>query len=101
MEYLGHTIRQEGVQVNPKKIEVMTHWPRPKILKNLRGFLGHNGYYKNVHNYGRIATSLTSLLIKNAFIWNDAVEHAFHALWEAMCTTPILAMLNFTKTFIL
>jgi hypothetical protein len=30
---------------------------------------------------------------------SDATKHAFHVLKESMCTTLVLAMLEFTKTF--
>lgn len=40
VEYLGHVISRKGVSTNPKKIHVVQHWPTPKSLKQLRGFLG-------------------------------------------------------------
>lgn len=38
LEYLGHIILPMGVQVDPTKIESMTHWPVPKDSKSLRFF---------------------------------------------------------------
>jgi hypothetical protein len=49
----------------------------------------------------RIATPLTGLLKNNSFTWTPAIDQAFQKLKEAMCTTPVLALLDFTKTFFL
>lgn len=55
MEYLGHILGYDGVQVDPKMIQAMQDWPRPKTLKIPRGFLGLTGYYRKfVHNYAKI-----------------------------------------------
>jgi hypothetical protein len=73
-----------------------------KKLKILHGFLGLLGYYKKfMQRYGRIVAPLKTFLIKNDFIWNDETKKVFQALKEAICTNPILVMLDFTNTFIL
>jgi hypothetical protein len=102
VEYLGHIFGKDGFRVDPKKIESMQDWPRPKTIKILCGFLGLKGYYRKfIHNYGKILDPLTSLLKKNAFTWTLATDHSFQALKDAMCSTPILSLPNFTKTFVL
>ena len=64
--------------------------------------MGLIGYYcKFVKNYGKIATPLTTLLKKNSFTWNPVVAQDFQTLKMAMCTTPVLALPDFTKTFVL
>ena len=69
VEYLGHIVGRDGVKVDPKKIQAMQDWPHPTTLKSLWGFLGLIGYYSNfVCNYGKIASPLTNLLQKNAFL---------------------------------
>jgi hypothetical protein len=88
--------------VDPKKIESMQDWPHPKTLKSLRGFLGLTGYYRKfIKNYRKIAAPLTALLKKNSFTWTPATAQAFQTLKMAMCTTPVLALPNFTITFVL
>ena len=42
----------------------------------------------------------TTLLKKDAFSWTPEATKAFEHLKEVMCQAPILAMPNFTKTFI-
>ena len=102
VEYLGHLVGKDGIKVDLKKIEAMQDWPHPKNLKRLRGFLGLTSYYRKfVKNYGKIATPLTALLKKNSFTWTPAVAQDFQTLKMAMCTTPVLALPDFTKTFVL
>jgi hypothetical protein len=102
VEYLGHLVGKDGVRVDPKKIEAMHDWPHPKTLKILRGFLGLIRYYhKFVKNYENIVAPLTTLLKKNSFTWTPVIAQAFKTLNMAMCTTPVLALPDFTKTFVL
>jgi hypothetical protein len=101
-EYLGHIVGKATVRVDPKNIESMQYWPHPKTLKIFLGFIGLTGYYRNfVKNYGNIATPLTALLKKNYFTWNPIATQDFQTLKMAMCTTPVLSLPDFTKTFFL
>jgi hypothetical protein len=89
-------------QGGPRKIEAIQEWLHPKTLKSLRGFLGLTGYYRKfVKNYGKIAAPLMTLLKKNSFTWTPAATQAFQTLKMTMCTTPVLALPNFKKTFVL
>jgi hypothetical protein len=95
---LGHLVGKDGIRVDPKNIEAMQDWPHPKNLKRLRGFLGLTGYYRKfVNNYGNIATPLMALLKNNSFSWTPAISQDFQTLKTAMCTTPILALRDFTR----
>ena len=59
------------------------------------------GYYRKfAKNYGRIAALLTTLLKKDAFSWTPKETKAFEHLKVEMCLAPVLAMPDFTKTFI-
>ena len=51
--------------------------------------------------YGKITGPLKNLLKNNAFAHNAATEQPFSNLKQAMCMTPILVVLYFTKPFVL
>ena len=102
VEYLGHLVGKDGVRVDSKNIEAMQDWPHPKTLKILRGFLVLTGYYRKfVKNYRKITTPLTALLKKKSFNWTLVAAQAFQTLKTTMCTTPVLSLLDITKTFVL
>jgi hypothetical protein len=74
----------------------------PKDSQNLTWISRLNEYYRKfVKNYGKIAAPLTALLKKNSFTWTPATSQAFQTLKMTMCTTLILALPDFTKTFVL
>ncbi|RVW22847.1 Transposon Ty3-I Gag-Pol polyprotein [Vitis vinifera] len=46
IQFLGHMVSQEGISVDPTKVEVVTKWVRPKNVFEVRSFLGLAGYYR-------------------------------------------------------
>lgn len=84
VEYLGHVISEQGVSVDPAKIQAVIEWPTPTTAKGVRGFLGLAGYYRKfIRHFGSIAAPLTRLLSKDGFQWNEVAEMAFTQLKEA------------------
>ena len=78
----------------------MKNWPHPQTLKIFHGFLGLTDYYhKFVTDYGKITNPLKILLKNDAFTWTHATKFAFDKLKQAMCTTLVLVMPDFSKPF--
>jgi hypothetical protein len=102
LSYLGHIVSPQGVGPDPEKIVAMTQWPSSTNLKKLRGFLGLTGVYRKfIKNYASIASPLTELLKKDAFVWLEQVQRAFEALKQAIVEAPVLALPNFNEVFML
>jgi hypothetical protein len=77
---LGHTISQEGISIDPSKVQEVMDWKPPKSIHQIRGFLGLAGYYRRfIPDFSRIAKPMTELLKKEVkFMWREACEKAFH-----------------------
>jgi ribonuclease HI len=99
--YLAHVITPAGVATDPQKVAAIVHWPTPASVKDLRGFLGLAGYYRKfVRNFGIMAKPLTELLQKNTlFIWTTAHDQSFQALKQALSSSQVLALPDFSKPF--
>lgn len=102
LKYLGHVISKDGVATDPDKIADVLKWQSPTSVKELRGFLGLAGYYRRfVQNFGNLAKPTTDLLKKGQlFVWTSATEQAFQALKLALTSAPVLALPDFSKTFV-
>ncbi|TQE12665.1 hypothetical protein C1H46_001685 [Malus baccata] len=101
IDYLGHTISGKGVAVDASKIQAIMDWPQPTSLKGLRGFLGLTGYYRKfVKHYGILAKPLTNMLKQDNFAWSPDSVLAFNALKQVLSSTPVLALPNFSKQFV-
>ena len=62
---LGHIISQNGIEVDPTKIRVISNLPVPQSQKDIRSFLGHVGYYRRfIENFTKLVAPLFKLLSK-------------------------------------
>ena len=58
--YLGHIISNEGIFVDPEKIEAIMNWPTPRNVTYVRSFMGLFGYYgRFVKGFSKVAHSIT------------------------------------------
>lgn len=101
VEYLGHYIDVEGVSTDPMKVAAVTDWPILNTIKQLRGFLGLSGYYRQfIKGNGVLSRPLNNLLKKEAFIWNGEAQETFEVLKKLLTTAPTLALPDFSKDFV-
>ena len=63
VSFLGHIVSEEGIRVDPKKIEVIIEWKPPRNVTEVRSFLGLAGYYRRFFKgFSMTVTPMTRLL---------------------------------------
>jgi hypothetical protein len=101
IKFLGHTISQDGLLVDPEKVQEVMDWKPPTTVRQIRSFLGLAGYYRRfIPDFSRIAKPMTELLKKGVkYEWSQKCEDAFHTLRQHLTTAPVLAQPDNTKPF--
>jgi hypothetical protein len=46
IKFLGHTISQDGISVDPEKVQEVMDWKPPTTVRQIRSLLGLAGYYR-------------------------------------------------------
>ncbi|GJZ82010.1 putative reverse transcriptase domain-containing protein [Tanacetum coccineum] len=101
LHFLGHVVNQNGIHVDPSKIEAVKNWKTPTTPSEIRSFLGLAGYYRRfIANFSKIAKPLTSLTQKNQkYVWGVEQEEAFQTLKNNLCDAPILTLPDRVEDF--
>ncbi|GJU88947.1 putative reverse transcriptase domain-containing protein [Tanacetum coccineum] len=92
----------EGIHVDPAKIEAIKDWASPKTPTEIRQFLGLAGYYRRfIEGFSKIARPMTKLTQKSVkFDWGEKAEAAFQLLKQKLCSAPILALPEGSENFV-
>ncbi|XP_070010251.1 uncharacterized mitochondrial protein AtMg00860-like [Nicotiana sylvestris] len=81
---------------------VIQEWEEPTKVTQLRSFLGLVNYYRRfISAYSAKVALLTELIKKNKplWVWTEHCQKAFECLKANVIEEPVLALLDFAKTF--
>ena len=98
---------ENGIEMNPKKIQAIIEWPRPKNITDTHSFLGPCNYYqKFIKDYAKITKPLYKLISgknlkkkSNLTEWMEECENNFIQLKKLCTEAPVLAYVVYTKPF--
>lgn len=89
---LGHIISEEGMQVDPRKVEVIQKAKAPANLKELGRFVGqikwHNRFLRYLAHVCVFLTKLTKKDVK--YVWTKEQEKSFRLLKKMLQVSPIM-----------
>jgi hypothetical protein len=79
IHYLGHIISEEGIVVDPEKVEAIREWSAPRNVAEVGSFMGLADYYRRfITGFSKIAHPITSLQRKEKkFQWTGECEKSF------------------------
>jgi hypothetical protein len=101
VHFLGHVLSEEGILVDPSKVQEVMDWKAPTTIGEIRSFLGLARYYRRfILDFLEIAKPMTSLLQKEKkFGWIEECKIAFRTLRKLLTTAPVLAQPNIEEPF--
>jgi hypothetical protein len=109
VKYLGHIVSDTGIKPDPDKIKLVTDWPVPKTVRDVRSFLGLANYFRRfVPKFAEISdpiVNLTKVVCSRRksdttnVVWTPQCETAFAALKQALTSAPVLRVPDLNKPF--
>uniref|UniRef100_A0A7N2MS55 Reverse transcriptase n=1 Tax=Quercus lobata TaxID=97700 RepID=A0A7N2MS55_QUELO len=99
--FLGYVVSAKGIEVDEEKVKAIKEWPTPKLITEVRSFHGLASFYRRfVKDFSTLAVPLTEIVKKSVgFKWGSEQGLAFIEIKERSCGAPLLALLDFSKTF--
>lgn len=93
VEFLGHVVSVDGIDMEKGKVESIVQWPQPTSLKEMQSFLGLANYYRRfIKDYSKICKPLTDTTKGKSkdWAWTPQCGDAFKYLKARFTSAPIL-----------
>ena len=103
IELFGFMVSAHGVATQPDKIALISSWPEPTLVKEVRSFFGVCGFHQRfIPSYAKITVPLTNLL-KKAYVWELLAVHrrAIALLKAAFVLSAVLEFQDPSKEYII
>ena len=101
--FLGNIVSEEGIRVDPSKIEVILEWKLSRNVMEVHSFLGLVGYYRRfVKRFSMTAAPMTRLLQKNVrFEWSKKCQASFEKLKAFLTESLALTQSTYDKEYVI
>lgn len=103
VKLLRHKLTPDGLQIDPARIQGISHFPVPTTKRQLCSFLGLRGYCRTwIPNFSLITQPLYSLLTKETaepLPWTPEAQHASDSLKQQVISPSTLGHPNYHLPF--
>ena len=98
---LGHIISEEGIKIDPQRIEGILQISHPRNIKELQSFIGKINFLRRfIPNLAELLKEITNMLRKEVGVkWTIEAKKYFEIIKRALTETPVLISPDFTKDF--
>ena len=107
-----HVIGNRQRKPIPGRVAAMDHWEKPKIVSELRAYLGFCNYYSGcIKMYAEYAAPMTAMVkgnweetnegSKKAPIWNEESDRAFEGTKQVLLSAVGLQFVDPDRGFVL
>ena len=98
-KFFGHRLTQDGIKVDPKKIEAIIHMDPSQNVASLQSFNGMVNYLKKFSPFLSELSEPLRRLCKSGvkWAWESEQQNAFKTIKQVIMTLPVLAYFDKTK----
>ena len=91
---LGHIISEEGIKIDPQRIEGILQISHPRNIKELQSFIGKINFLRRfIPNLAELLKEITNMLRKEVGVkWTIEAKKSFELIKRALTETPVLIL---------
>ena len=100
--YLGFVVSEEGLKMDPDKVQAILNWPVPRNAYEVRSFHGLVSFYRKfIKNFSQICAPLIDTFrgSRHPFKWTEAADRDFKLFKKKITENPVLDFPSFDKVF--
>ena len=103
VSFLGHLVSEEGIRVDPRKIDMIIEWKPLRNVTEVRSFVGLTSYYRRFgKGFSMTMASTTRLLHKNVkFEWSEKCQVSFNKLKVFLTEALVLTQPTYGKEYVI
>jgi hypothetical protein len=100
---LGHIVSEEGVRIDPSRVEAIQALPLPRSKKEVQAFLGKINFLRRfISNFVELVKHITVMLRKgNEVKWTAEPRECFIQIKRALTEAPVLISPDYSKEFLI